>query len=438
MENDRPERRRELSSKEQKALEKQRKKQREIDLKKARADAKYREEARKKARKEGKDGHVVVTIPAQYSEPKPKAKTPPKKRKKKTTPDIISAETDKRVRDLPPSDHSDGYYVNEVAVRKEQAAKQRKKKKVYQPKPMSPKRRRARRITAYVLIFTCVLIIGVILSFTVLFKTDKIEVEGNELYDDETIISLAGVAEGENIFVASITGDTESIVNNLPYVKEASVDFQIPGTVVINITHETPFYSLKSGKNYYLVSEEGRVLEKSSKRKKKKLMLVTAPKLKNIKVGSYIDVEESTVTNAMQEIAESLIDNGYDENITAINVKKISNITITYDDRIKIELGLPEDLDYKIRTAFTIINEKLDPNNTGTISGVLNVSECNSTQKSYFNEGSTKATTSVSPTEETTAATESTTQATTQYTTAYTTAYVDEYATEAGYYYYEQ
>jgi hypothetical protein len=224
----RPVQRRKLSPQEQKAREKQLKKQREIDRKRAKQEARYREEVRKKARMNGEDSHLVVTIPADFGEkkkPKPKPKPKPKKPKKKTIPDIISAETDKRVRDLPPTDHSDGYYVNEVKVRREQAEKQRKKRRKNQPKPISPKKRRTRRIIASVSILLCIVIIGVVLSFTVLFKTENIVVKGNEYYEDDTIIQLAGVTEGENIFLASMVGDSDGIKNSLPYVKNATISF---------------------------------------------------------------------------------------------------------------------------------------------------------------------------------------------------------------------
>ncbi|MGN0489516.1 MAG: FtsQ-type POTRA domain-containing protein [Ruminococcus sp.] len=420
MDEQRPIRRRNLSPKEQKALEKQRKRQQEIDRKKAREEARYREEARKRARENGEDSHIVVTIPADIHERKTSHKSKSQKPKKKSIPDIISAETDKRVRNLSPTDHSDGYYVNEVKVRREQAEKQRTRRRKNQPKPISPKKRRTRRIIMSTVILVLVVIIGIILSFTVLFKTEKIIVKGNKYYKDDTIIQLSGVTEGENIFLASMSGNTEAIKNSLPYVKNAQINFQIPNTVVIDIEHEKPYYTLKSGSDLYLVNEEGRILEKVEKRNKK-IMLVTAPKLKNVEIGGYVAFDSKRTTNALKAISESLINNNY-KKTTAINVKKINSLTITYDNRIKIKLGFPDDIDYKIRTAFTIINEKLDPNNSGRVKGVLNVSECHTTKKSYFNEGYVKAT-------EPTQATETTQPATDQFG-GYVT-----YVTEAPVYY---
>ena len=375
---ERNERRRKLSEQEKKNLDRQQRKEREIQQKKARRDAKYREQARAEARKKGMDSHIVVEIPAQPVKRK-------KKPKKKTLPDIIEKETDKKVRDLDPTDHKDGYYVNEVGVRKATAEKHKKRRKKAQPKPVSPKQRRRRRIIAYASIFTAVMIIGVVLSMTVLFKTEHIEVKGNKYYEDSMIIDLSGVQKGDNIFSATLFANTDKVTKTLPYIKDASIGFSIPDGLIITVHNREPYYSLKSGDDYFLVSEENRILEKIDE-KPKGLMFIEAPKLKNADVGGYVKFDKERYTKAVEEIISCLHKNGY-EDITGISVKNINDITITYDNRIVIKLGLPDDLDYKIRTAFTIITKNLDPNNAKTIMGILNVSNCNNgSKKSYFRE----------------------------------------------------
>lgn len=465
MDERRPKRRRELSPKELKALEKQRKKQQELNRKNDKKAAKYREEARKQARKAG-SAHINLEQPRnterrepdravdysrrigqermrdaenrkirvqnievegeqrlegarrrsaimQDSNEKRRAKNAQKrggttrrsddkkarnaynqetKRRanKKTLPDIIEKETDKRVRNLEASDHKDGFYADEVAVRKEQAKKQRRERRKKMPKPISPRKRRIRRITAYVSIIAIVLTVGIVLSLTVLFKSENIYVKGNKYYPNDTIIRLAKVREGDNIFIASMFGDSDAVSGSLPYVKAASINFQLPDSIVINIENATASYSLKTGGLYYLVSEDNILLEQTAK-KPKGLASMVAPELKSTKIGDKVEFKDKRYTKALDDLLECIQKNNY-KKVTEINVKKISDISITYDNRIKIRLGTPEAIDYKLRTAFAIINEKLDPNKTGKIKGVLNVSNCNKTKKSYFKEGSIKDT----------------------------------------------
>ena len=229
------------------------------------------------------------------------------------------------------------------------------------------------------------MIIGVVLSMTVLFKTEHIEVKGNKYYEDSMIIDLSGVQKGDNIFSATLFANTDKVTKTLPYIKDASIGFSIPDGLIITVHNREPYYSLKSGDDYFLVSEENRILEKIDE-KPKGLMFIEAPKLKNADVGGYVKFDKERYTKAVEEIISCLHKNGY-EDITGISVKNINDITITYDNRIVIKLGLPDDLDYKIRTAFTIITKNLDPNNAKTIMGILNVSNCNNgSKKSYFRE----------------------------------------------------
>lgn len=432
MDEKRPGRRRELTPEERKNLNRQQIKERELERKQARRDARIREQARRDARRRGEDSHVVIEIPAK---PEKRAPKRPKKPRKKTLPDIIEKETDKKVRDMEPTDHRDGFYVNEVGVRRKTAEKQRVRRKKAQPKPISPKQRRRRRVIAYVSIVVGIIIVGVVLSLTVLFKTEKIVVKGNKYYDDQVIIKLSGLKEGDNIFTSTMFADTSKIVDTLPYIKSASVSFSIPNGLVITVENQAPYYSLKSGKEYFLVSKENRILEKVDK-KPDKLMFIEAPKLKSTEPGAYVEFDKERYTKALDEIIASLKKNDI-KDVTGISVKDISSITITYDNRILIKLGLPDDIDYKIRTAFTIINTKLDPHNTKTIMGILNVSNCNSgSKKSYFEEVEI-----VDKQEETKPAkkkkkTQPTTQPTTEAATepaAEEETYAEEYATEPQY-----
>ena len=94
---------------------------------------------------------------------------------------------------------------------------------------------------------------------------------------------------------------------------------------------------------------------------------------------------EETVVAIIENITQSFADNGY-QGITEINATDTASVTFTYDDRIRVKLGIPEDLDYKVRTAMTIINENLEKNQANPIKGILDVSRCNTTKRSYFNE----------------------------------------------------
>lgn len=289
------------------------------------------------------------------------------------------------------SDDTNEFYSDESAQRRRidpHDAKKAKKaaKKQEKRKPKSPLQRKIIRILSYGAIIAVVLIVGVVLSLTVLFKTQAYEVTGVSRYSEEEIIDACGIGKGENIFLAPKSPAENRLKKTFPYVEEANVSFKIPDTIRIAVVEADEGYLVKQGGTDYLViSTNGRILNQVSDPSAYDLPIFIGPTLTSGAVGDYVSYEDDTVVDMIRSITQTFADNGY-QGITEIDATNMANISFTYDDRIKVKLGIPEDLDYKVRTAMTIINENLDKNQTGTITGVLDVSRCNSTKRSYFNE----------------------------------------------------
>ncbi len=313
-----------------------------------------------------------------------------------------------KIKNLKPKDYEDGYYVDEFGEKQKQ--EKRAKEIRAQEREVIRRRKKSltstqikhRRIALYSSIFAAVLIIGVILSLTVLFKTEKIEVVGDKYYDEKQIIAFSGVEYQENIFMGAMYNTSDKIVKNLSYIESASVSFNIPDTITITVVDATPSYVIPNGNGYLLVSSKGRILEEISENKDK-LPELTCGDIKTTEVGQYVSFSDANVPDILEDVSQSLINNKV-KNITGFDVTDTANIKLVYDGRIDINIGLPDDIDYKIRTAMTIINEKLDPNNTGLVAGTLDVSACSTSKISPYNPAATQPT----------AATQATTQATTQ------------------------
>ena len=297
-------------------------------------------------------------------------------------------ESEQRIKNLRPKDYSDGYYIDEFGEKKRQEVRAKvikqqeaeiiKKRK----KPLSAKNLRFRRILVYSSICAVVIVIGLILSLTVLFKTEKIFVEGDKYYYEEQIIDFCGVKLQQNIFISAIASTPEKAEEYLPFVEEAKVSFSVPDTITIKIKNAVPTYVIRNGEGYLLISSKGRILDNISQNVDN-LPELACEELKSTKIGDYVSFSDKNVTEILEEVSKCLVENEI-ENIRDFDVTDTANITLNYDNRIKINIGLPEDINYKIRTAITIINEKLDPNNTGAVKGTLDVSACNTTKMSHY------------------------------------------------------
>lgn len=288
------------------------------------------------------------------------------------------------------SDSSNDFYVDEIKERRRSKAKQRrekkKQKKEEKKKPMTPTGRRIIRIVSFITILTVILVVGVVLSLTVLFKTQTYLVEGNTHYDEQEIIDTCSISVGENIFLAPKAPAERRIKEKFAYVEDVKVSFQIPDTITIRIEEAIDGYLVEYGEEGYLVvSTKGRILDKVSDISGYNLPVFIGPAPVSGEIGDYIEYEDAAVPVITDNITEVFVDNGY-SGITEIDCKDTADVSFTYDNRIKVKLGLPEELSYKIRTAMTIITEKIDVNASVKVEGELDVSRCNVTKRSYFDE----------------------------------------------------
>ena len=302
-------------------------------------------------------------------------------------------ESNEKIRNLEPRDHEEGYFIDEYAEKQKQERRAREIRKQEREvirrnkKPMTFKQIRLKHILISAGLFTAVLVFGVILCFTVLFKTETINVNGDVYYEKDQVGAFSNVSSGQNLFIGTWNSTPEEIVKNLPYIESAEVSFDMPDTINIDVKNAIPTYAIQNGSGWLVVSSKGRILDIVNY-KTDDLVELKCGDIGAGTKGSYIDFGDDSVSDILHSVAKSFADCGVDK-VTGFDITNLSSIVISYDNRIDINIGLPEDIEYKIKTAFTIINEKLDPNNTGTIAGTLDVSTCNKNKISRYKPSAT-------------------------------------------------
>ncbi len=277
------------------------------------------------------------------------------------------------------------YYVDE---RKQQnnkyipkAKKQRTQNEAVTKEPMTRETRKVVNRVVCLSIVGIAIIIGVILSLTVLFGTEIIQATQTSHYTQEEIIKASNLRYGDNIFTCDKKTAEENIEKQLPYIQDAKIEIKIPNTLVINVVEAEPAFAIKEDNEYTIINEFGKVLEFSYENEYEAQLVVTPEITKKI-LGEEIEFEENYVIDMIREIKGSADAYKLME-IIEINVSDVKNIYVNYQNRIKIDLGDQLDLDYKMLTAHEIIEQKLSANDKGR----LDVSTCNvGIKASYFKD----------------------------------------------------
>lgn len=232
-------------------------------------------------------------------------------------------------------------------------------------KPLTKGQRKLKSFLFSSIVIIVALAIGATLSLTLLFKCEEIKVEGTTRYTENEIIEASGLKYGENIFISDKSAAAEKIEKNYPYIEKADITFSIPNAINIKVTEATPKYYIQSGNKYYIISKESKLLEFSDS-KVLDIPSIKGCKILNQNVGEIAKVENDKIITVLNEVATSMENNNV-VGVKEIDLSNMSEIELNFENRITIVIGMPEYIDYKIKTAMKIIETKLAPTDSGRL-----------------------------------------------------------------------
>ena len=213
---------------------------------------------------------------------------------------------------------------------------------------------RKRRVVTPFLIVVSVFIFAaaVYLCLTMLFNVDRIIIEGNTLYEEHALIETSGIKKGDNLFEVDTAYAEDKLYSVYSYIEAVEVKRSFPNAVTVKITEAEPFSVIEEADGYTLVSAGGKVLERG---------LEEVP-------GGMLSVRGlSTVTSTeddikrmdlMKKIVNAMKTLGM-RDYNFLDLSDTLEITMIYDNRVKVVLGNELELEYKLQFADSVITGKL-------------------------------------------------------------------------------
>ncbi len=210
-----------------------------------------------------------------------------------------------------------------------------------------------RRLTPFLIVVSVFLFAAAVyLCLTMLFNVDRIIIKGNTLYDELDLIETSGIEKGENLFEVDTAYAENKLYSVYNYVEEVEVKRSFPNAVTITIVEATPFSVIEEADGYTLVSAGGKVLERGLEEVPKGMLSVRG-------VSTVTNTEDNAkrmelmkkIIGAMQELEM--------EKYVFLDLTDTLEITMIYDNRVKVSLGNELEIPYKLQFADSVISEKL-------------------------------------------------------------------------------
>ncbi|MBQ3072864.1 MAG: FtsQ-type POTRA domain-containing protein [Oscillospiraceae bacterium] len=217
-------------------------------------------------------------------------------------------------------------------------------------------------------LITMLIVVAVCLfSVTIFFKVQQIRVQGNDLYDENAVISASGIRLGDPLVTMNKSGIAGRIKAALPYAEQVRISRQLPGTVILEIRESSAIFSVQDDTGaYWLVSFGGRVLEKVTEAAAQTHPLIIGLTLKNPVVGEEARSENTESLRAAKLLTTALEGTGIAKEATKLDVTKPYDIILWYKDQYDVRFGGTDQLAYKVQYLVAVLDQ-LAEYQTGTI-----------------------------------------------------------------------
>ncbi|MCM1577543.1 MAG: FtsQ-type POTRA domain-containing protein [Ruminococcus sp.] len=228
--------------------------------------------------------------------------------------------------------------------------------------------RKRKRRGAGVLLFLFAACIMLILSTTLLFNVENVNVTGASNYTAEEIIEASGIKAGDNLVRMTSEKMADKIEDQLVYIENAEITRAFPDTLVINVEASVPAANFICSNSVLLISRSGKVLEEIAEPKADLLNFTGTDPKPGLLPGDEFESEDEHKTAVITELMEYYSKNGEAaEGVTLIDVADRSNISYTYDGRIVVKLGTVNDIDYKMDFSRAIVTNQIGDRTEGVL-----------------------------------------------------------------------
>ncbi|MEG0910039.1 MAG: FtsQ-type POTRA domain-containing protein [Ruthenibacterium sp.] len=238
------------------------------------------------------------------------------------------------------------------------------------------RRRRRNRNLLAVFAVVLVLAVGVVLSFTVLFKIKTITITGDVPYTQEEIRAKFERQPGDNLFSFKTQTAQNALTTALPYLEKVTIKRRLPDRVEIDVTAATETYKLNSAAGWLVLSGSFKVLRVEAQ-PPTELVLLMGADVENPVPGMPLTLKDAAKMDILRTLSRVLGGQAFAP-IYEIDVTNPLELSFLYDNRIRVLLGTTNELEAKIEWAkYLCVPGTSDESRAATDRGTLDVSSRN-------------------------------------------------------------
>ena len=232
---------------------------------------------------------------------------------------------------------------------------------VREPKRRKPNAKVLRFLRLGMLVSGAVIVVlALIMLLLPMFKIDKIVVEGNNYYDDEAVLQMAGIAAGDELFGWDMQKSCNAIIAAYPYASDVYVSIEF-FTVKIEIVERPTVMYAEYQDQYFSFDRDLRVLEIKTDGEEafSPFLRVKLPMLSSVQRGYFVQFDSSVSdVSYLNQLLDILANRNLLEDVTYIDFSERFSLSFVLANSLKVEIGTLNDVDNKL----TLLSEELKQN----------------------------------------------------------------------------
>ena len=214
-------------------------------------------------------------------------------------------------------------------------------------RPSRKKRHGRGRI--YKTVSVVIILALIIISVSIFFRVETIEVSGAEMCDPASVVAASGLEKGDSMIFLKSSAAVNGVFRSSPYIKEVSIKRSLPSTVIIAIVESLPIASVRIGDSYWLLDSTGKLLEKTVSGMEGTITVKgVSPRApaegEKISLGEAEKAKRDYLVSLLGLIYENELYDG----ITYIDMSNATDVVFDYLGRFRVRLGQDDELSGKI------------------------------------------------------------------------------------------
>lgn len=183
-------------------------------------------------------------------------------------------------------------------------------------------------------------------------------VEGSGLYSVEELLEASELNVGGKLPVLAANTAEQQLLSKMPYISSCNISVKLPGTVIFEIEEECAEICACISGEYYALTSDLRVLERSdTKDSFKDLLYVELPFAERAIVGEKLTFPEGESGDYIRNFLELLSASELKGRIGVVYFDEKFDIVASVDGKYRVLFGSPADMKLKIASVARIIDE---------------------------------------------------------------------------------